>query len=194
MKKIAMGTALVAVLFVSGCAHMINITPPLNTITAEGVAKSDKTVGYYISSEQRALTVTTPGGGGDKVSYHPYAESEPALKQVLSNVYATVVSLSSPNDKAELDSKHVAYVFTPTITTTSHSTSAFTWPPTNFTIALDCKAMGSNGAAVWSNKVTGSGEAVFDDFKHDFSLAAKRASKDAFNQLQKAIVSAPELK
>ena len=122
MKKIAMITALVAVAFATGCAHTINITPPLNTLSGEGVAKVDKTVGYYFSPEQRALTVTTPGGGGDKVNYHPYAESEAPLKHgLLMNVYSTVVALSSPNDKAELDSKHVAYIFTPTISTTSKS-------------------------------------------------------------------------
>ena len=194
MKKIDMITALVAVTFASGCQHMINTTPPLNTISAEGITKVDKTVGYYISAEQRALKVTTPGGGGDKVSYQPYAEEEPALKQVLTNTYTNVVSLAAPNDKAELDSKHVAYVFTPTITTNSHSSSALTWPPTNFTVTLECKATNGSGSAVWSSKVTGTGEAEFADFKHDFSLAAKRASKDAFNQLEKAIVAAPELK
>jgi hypothetical protein len=194
MNKIAIVTALTAMMFASGCAHMINITPPLNTLSAEGVTKSTKTVGYYISPEQRALKVTTPGGGGDKVSYLPYTEAEPALKQILLNAYASAVSLSAPNDTAELQSKNVAYVFIPTITTTSKSTSAFTWPPTNFTITLDCNAADANGAAVWNGKVTGTGEAEFADFKHDFSLAARRASKDAFNQLQKAIVAAPELK
>jgi hypothetical protein len=194
MRRIATFTALIAVFFVSGCQHVINITPPLNTISAEGITKVDKTVGYYISAEQRALSVTTPGGGGDKVSYKPYADSEPALKQMLSNLYTTVVTLSAANDKTELESKKVSYVFLPTITTTSHSTSAFTWPPTNFTLTLDCKAAAGDGTAVWSNKVTGNGEAVFDDFKHDFGLAAKRASKDAFNQLEKAIAAAPALK
>jgi hypothetical protein len=194
MKSFATIAALCAVTVLCGCQHVINITPPLNTISAEGVTKIDKTVGYYISAEHRALSVTTPGGGGDKVSYKPYAESEPALKQVLSNLYTNVVSLSAPNDKAELDSKKVTYVFSPTITTTSKSSSALTWPPTNFTITLDCKATSGDGAASWSNKVTGTGDAVFDDFKHDFSLAARRASKDAFNQLQKSIQAAPELK
>lgn len=194
MKRIAMVTALTAVMFASGCAHMINTTPPLNTLSGDGITKSAKTVGYYISPEQRALKVSTPGGGGDKVSYLPYAEAEPALKHILGNAYASVVSLAAPGDKAELESKNVSYVFMPTITTTSKSSSAFTWPPTHFTITLDCKAADAGGGTVWNGKVTGTGEAVFDDFKHDFSLAARRASKDAFNQLQKAIVAAPELK
>jgi len=194
MRSIITLTALAAVALASGCAHTINITPPLNTIPGDGITKVDKTVGYYISSEQKSLVVSTPGGGGDKVSYRPYADSEPALNQVLSNIYSSVVALAAPNDKAELESKHVAYVFTPAITTTSHSSSALTWPPTNFTVTLDCKATDGSGAAVWNQKVTGSGEAVYDDFKHDFSLAGRRASKDAFNQLQKALVAAPTLK
>lgn len=182
------------VLLASGCAHMINITPPLNTLSGEGLTKIDKAVGYYISAENRALKVTTPGGGGDKVSYFPYVEAEPALNQVLSNLYAKVVRLASPDDQAVLASEHVAFVFTPTITTTSHSTSALTWPPTNFTLTLQCAAVDNAGAAVWSTDVTGNGEAVFADFKHDFSLAARRASKDAFNQLQQKIATAQELR
>ena len=194
MKKITVLTALVAVMFASGCAHMINITPPANTISAEGITKIDKTVGYYISKEQRALLVTSKGGGGDKVTYHPYAELEPTLTQVLSNSYTKVVALAAINDKAELESKQIAYVFAPVITTTSSSSSALTWPPTNFTVTIACTAANGSGANVWNSTVTGSGEAVFADFKHDFSLAARRASKDAFNQLQKGIVAAPALK
>jgi len=194
MKKISVLTALVAVMFASGCAHMINITPPANTISAEGITKIDKTVGYYISKEQRALLVTSKGGGGDKVTFHPYAELEPTLNQVLSNTYTKVVALAAINDKAELESKQIAYVFAPVITTTSSSSSALTWPPTNFTVTIACTAANGSGANVWNSTVTGSGEAVFADFKHDFSLAARRASKDAFNQLQKGIVAAPALK
>jgi len=194
MKKISVITALVAVMFASGCAHMINITPPANTISAEDITKIDKTVGYYISKEQRALLVTSKGGGGDKVTYHPYAELEPALSQVLSNTYTKVVPLAAINDKAELESKQIAYVFAPVITTTSSSSSALTWPPTNFTVTIACTAANGSGANVWNSTITGTGEAVFADFKHDFSLAARRASKDAFNQLQKGIVAAPALK
>jgi hypothetical protein len=31
-----------------------------------------KKAAYYISDEDRAREVTTPGGGGDKVRYFPY--------------------------------------------------------------------------------------------------------------------------
>lgn len=194
MKTLTNFAAIAAMMFLAGCAHTINTTPPLNTISADGIAKSDKVVGLYISKEQRALLVTTPGGGGDKVRYSPYADAEPAFNHMLSNLYAKVVALASLDDKAAWEANKIAYVFTPTITTTSKSSSAFTWPPTNFTVTLDCKATDASGTSVWNSKVTGTGEAVFDEFKHDFGLAARRASKDAFNQLQKEIASTPALK
>ena len=152
MKTLKTCAAIAAMMFLAGCAHTINTTPPLNTISAEGVTKSDKVVGLYISKEQRALLVTTPGGGGDKVRYTPYADAEPAFNQMLSNLYTKVVALTSPNDKAELDSNKIAYVFMPTTTTTSKSSSALTWPPTNFTVTLDCKATDAGGAALWNTK------------------------------------------
>src|SRR5436190_546409 len=88
-------TALMAV----GCAHRIDITPPLNTLQATSAAKINKTVGYYISEADKAKEVTTPGGGGDRVTYQPYKESEPALNQVLSNIYVKVIPIRSLDDK-----------------------------------------------------------------------------------------------
>jgi hypothetical protein len=182
-------------LAVAGCAHMINISPPLNTLEASEIIKSGKTVGYYISAADRARKVTTPGGGGDSVSYTPYADAEPAMQDVLTRIFGVAVAVPDLNDKKFLSDKHVAYVFVPTLSTKSSSSSALTWPPTHFELTIDCKAIDATGAAtVWQTSVTGSGEAVFADFKHDFSLAARRASKAAFVEPQSRISKAPELK
>ena len=181
-------------LIAAGCAHMINLTPPLNTLEAGDIVKMGKTVGYYISPADRAKKVTTPGGGGDKVTYLPYVDAEPALRDVLQRVFGEVVNVPSLDDKQFLADQHVVYVFVPTLSTTSSSSSAFTWPPTNFEIAIDCKAVDANGATVWQTSVTGTGEAVFADFKHDFSLAARRATKAAFLDLQGRINTAPEFR
>jgi hypothetical protein len=178
---------------VVGCAHQINITPPLNTLESGNQAKINKTVGYYISPADRTKEVTTPGGGGDKVSYLPYPESEPALNKVLSNLYTNVVLVPSLEDKSFIASKNIAYIFIPVIETDSSSESAFTWPPTRFTVTLDTRAIGPGGNVVWQKKVSGQGQAEFNDFKHDFSLSARRASKQAFQNLQQAISAAPEL-
>jgi hypothetical protein len=175
----------------AGCAHMINLTPPLNTLEADGITKVGKTAGYYIDPALRSKVVTTPGGGGDKVSYTPYADSEPALRDVLVRVFGDAVPVASLTDKQALADKHVAYVLIPTITTTSSSSSALTWPPTNFTVTIDCKVQTPDGTAVWQGTAKGSGDAVFADFKHDFSLAARRASKAAFLDLQSQLNSAP---
>ena len=186
LRSLALGLALAT----TGCAHMINLTPPLNTLEAEGIAKVGKTAGYYVDPALAAKKVTTPGGGGDKVSYMRYADAEPALRNVLERVFGTAVPLSSPTDKQALSDKHVAYVFVPTITTDSSSSSAFTWPPTHFEVTIDCKAQTPDGATVWQGTAKGQGEAVFADFKHDFSLAGRRAMKAAFLDLQSQLNTA----
>lgn len=181
----------VSFLFIAfGCAHQINITPPLNPLDKEKVVTINKNVGYYISTEDRSKEVVTPGGGGDKVRYFPYKECEPALKKVLSNIFSEVHSLSSLNDKQFVTSNNISYIFEPKIDTDSASSSAFTWPPTSFTVSLDCKAIDINGKVIWQKKTKGLGEAAFSEFKHDHALAAKRAVLNAFKALQVEIITA----
>ena len=82
-------------LLTCACAHSITITPALDALPAPGVGRIEKNVGYYIAPENLAKQVETPGGGGDKVKYFPYKESEPALKKVLSNIFGEVHPLPS---------------------------------------------------------------------------------------------------
>jgi hypothetical protein len=193
MRSIARFAVLGAAFLVVGCAHQINISPPLNTLDVADLRKIDKTVGYYIAPADLTKEVTTPGGGGDKVKYLPYQESEPALKYVLANTFTKVVPVAKLDDQQFLSSNNVAYVFVPTIETDSSSESAFTWPPTKFTVTLDCRALDAAGTTIWQQKVKGQGEASFDEFKQDFSLAARRASREAFRNLQTEISTAKEL-
>ena len=179
--------AVSAFIFAGGCAHQINITPPLNTLDIS-VNKINKNVGYYIAPEDLAKQVTTPGGGGDKVKYFPYKESEPALNKILSNIFAKVHPLPSADDSQFISTNDISYIFIPKIETNSSSRSALTWPPTNFTVSIDCKALNSSGSVIWQKSVNGEGNAEFNEFKHDFSLAAKRAVKNAFLILQKEII------
>jgi len=188
------GGVVVAALLLVGCAHHITITPPLSALTAADTTRIDKAVAYYIAPADRAREVTTPGGGGDKVTYLPYAQSEPALKRVLSNVFTKVMAIPSLDDKRYLADNAIAYVFVPTLSTDSSSDSAFTWPPTRFTVTLDCRAVDASGALVWQQRVTGEGRAEFSEFKHDRGLAGWRAIQDAFQKLQGAISTASELR
>lgn len=192
MRTLSRVAVIAAALVAAGCAHQINITPPLNTLDGTSAKKVDKTVGYYISPADRAKEVTTPGGGGDKVKYLPYQESEPALTKVLSNTFTKVVAIPSLDDKQFIAGNKIAYIFVPTIETDSSSESAFTWPPTKFSVTLDCKAVDASGAMAWQKKIKGEGQATFDEFKHDFSLSARRASKNAFLSLQQEISAAKE--
>lgn len=180
--------AAMALFVLGGCGHSINITPPLNTLSKEGVTKIEKNIGYYIAPENLNKEVTTPGGGGDKVKYFLYKEAEPALKTVLGNIFTKVVSMPAPTDAKFITENNIAYIFTPEFTTDSSSSSPFTWPPTKFSMKIDCKAADGSGTVLWQTVVEGEGQAEFDEFKHDFSLSARRATQKAFTKLQEEII------
>jgi hypothetical protein len=189
MKYVKAAIILLSFLAFSGCGHSINITPPLNTLDIDGVTKIDKNAGYFISETNYELEVTTPGGGGDNVKYFPYKESEPALKKVLSNIFKKVYKMPSETDPQYIKANDITFIFTPEYTTDSSSESLFTWPPTKFTMTIDCKAIDKSSNVIWQTKVTGAGDAEFNEFKHDFSLAARRATKKAFAKLQDEIIN-----
>lgn len=180
--------------FLIGCAHKINLTPPLNTLDLKGVNQIAKNVGYYISPEDKAKEVVTPGGGGDKVKYTPYADLEPALKQALDNVFADVHAVESLDNKVFLDDNGISYVFIPKYTTDSSSSSILFWPPTDFSISMSCAATDAAGNKIWESTIEGSGKAEFSEFKHDLSLSARRAAKDVFVKFEEEIDRTDALK
>jgi hypothetical protein len=177
-----------ALVVMTGCAHQISMAPSAKP-AAESSAKINKAVAYVISPADMALEVKTPGGGGDKVKYQPYKDLDAALYQAFSAVFSDVSKVSSA-----ADAKGVAYVITPTITTTSSSESMLTWPPTQFSVDLVCKVADGSGQAVTTVRAFGKGAATFDEFKSDFSLSARRASKEAVDKLVKSLSESPELR
>lgn len=186
--------AALATLSVLGCAHPLVITPDTSALPPAAGQPVKKNVGYFISAENRARQVTTPGGGGDKVSYFPYAQLEPMVQRVLGNTYDRVFSLASERDQAFISSNGISLVFVPEILTNSSSPSAFTWPPTDFSVYLTCRAYNAEGRLIWQATVDGAGHAEYSEFIGDFSLSAKRASLGAFRKLQDEIGRAPELR
>lgn len=178
----------VSLALLSGCAHNIQLNPDLNKLReVESKTTIDKNVAYYISAEDREKSVTTPGGGGDKVTYKPYPDSEAALNTVLSKIFSRVYSLASIDDESYINEKNVSFIFIPKIETNSASSSLFTWPPTEFTINLSCKALDAQGNIVWEKNLQSEGSAEYGEFKSDFSLAARRASESIFTQLLEEI-------
>lgn len=183
--KIIVGLSLI--LFI-GCARQMNMTPPLSSLSTDGIGKIEKNVGYYISSDDLSREVITPGGGGDKLSYYSYRDCAPVMRKILSNIFNQVHRLESSGDRQFISANNISYVFIPRIETQSSSESAFTWPPTRFSVFLKCKATDSSGYAIWEKEVKGEGEATYDEFKHDPPLAAKRAVINAFSKLQTEII------
>lgn len=182
--------AICTVALLSGCAHSIRITPDADKLPkSDGITRSPKSVGYFISEEERNRRVISGGGGGDKVEYAPYKELEAGLYRVLNNVFENVHPLKSVDDKAFVTDKGITLVLRPTISTNSSSSSLITWPPTDFEVVIEIKAMDASGKVVWAETVSGKGNAEFSEFKSDFSLAAKRASQAVLAQLQTRLLA-----
>lgn len=180
----------------SGCAHDITISPDLNKIAASSSqAPIGKPVGYYISAQDKALRVITPAGGGDKVEYAPYADFEAGLAKVLSNVFGSAQPVKDAKDQADLQSKNIAWVFTPTLTTNSSSRNSFFWPPTDFTVTLNCTAANSSQQQVWQTNISSSNDVIaVNDTLHDHGLAGKKAMEKALSQLQDQLLSAEQFR
>lgn len=178
----------------TGCAHQIQLTPNLDDLRGTTVDnKIEKNVGYYISAVDKATEVISPGGGGDDVKYYPYKDTEAALNTLLSKVFSRVYSVPSLDDSAFVEEKGISYIFTSSIKTDSSSSSAFTWPPTDFTFELTCTATDVGGKEVWVKTVSAAGNAEYDEFKSDFSLSARRASEEAYEQMLAELIKAETL-
>jgi hypothetical protein len=175
-------------LLTCACAHPITITPVVGALPAPDGGRIEKNVGYYIAPENLAKQVETPGGGGDKVKYFPYKESEPALKQVLSNIFGEVYSLPSPYPTETIASKNIAYIFIPTIITDSSSRSPWIWPPSDFTVSLDCRATDATGKVIWETGLKAEAHLPLPEVYRDHSRAGQEAIKEAFLELQNRIV------
>lgn len=190
LARLGMAAAVVALL--AACAHPISLEP---TKVPERIESQlvKKKVGYVITDADRAKEVTTPGGGGDKVTYLPYRDMEKALRSALRAVYDDVTAVKSASDAAALREAGVAYVFTPVINTTSSSPSALTWPPTEFAAEVVCTVTDAAGAVVARVRATGHGAAEFEEFKSDFSLSARRAVADVAEKLAAEIRKDPRL-
>lgn len=189
--RIAAGAALIALL--SACAHPISVAPQKTPERIE-TQLIQKKVAYAMTDAERGKEVTTPGGGGDKVSYYPYRDLEKAIRDALRSVYQDVVVVRSAKDAAAVRESGAALVFTPEIKTSSSSPSPFTWPPTKFSSEIVCTVTDAGGQEVTKMSATGNGAAEFDEFKSNFSLASQRAGTDAAARLADAIRSDAKLR
>jgi hypothetical protein len=195
MPYIKLCAIIIVAAFVSGCAHPITINPDFSKMERDATQQPiNKSVGYFIAPAVRDLPVETPGGGGDKVSYLPYRDLEPAIYKMLSNVFASVTRLAAATGDPAVQKNNLVLIVTPKITTTSSSSSALTWPPTTFGVELSLDVADATGKPVMNYKSLGEGKAEFSEFKADYALSARRASQDALLKMQRTLLSAPELR
>lgn len=171
------------IIFFNGCTHKIDITPNQDNITNLDykIDKKNYNVAYYI--ENINLTTVSEGGGGDKISYLPYNETEAAFRKVLVKHFKKVFLIDNINNKEFISNNDIKLIFNYKINTFSSSDSAFTWPPTKFVVILDCKAIDKDEKIKWQKTLTDEAYASFDEFKNDFGLAGKRATENVFKKL-----------
>ncbi|NKI94548.1 hypothetical protein [Rhizobacter sp. SG703] len=194
IQQILLALALGVSALFTGCAHPITVGPvDASQIKASGTSRIGKSVGYFVAPEDAQREVTTGGGGGDKVSYKPYADLDPGLYRALSEVFANVTKMKSANEAA-VPGSPLRLVILPKIFTNSSSSSALTWPPTDFSIELVCKVTDPAGAVVTEVKGIGKGHAEYDEFKNNHSLSANRATQEALVNLVKALEADPALR
>jgi hypothetical protein len=179
----------------AGCAHTMTIAPEIEKLAPSADAdRIPKNVGLYLSSEQRGKEVTTPGGGGDKVSYRPYADMETGIYKMLGNVYQNVTLLHSPDDSGAIAKNSLVYIVEPEVTTESSSSGVLTWMATDFTVGLTCKINDASGHSIAVITASGSGHADFSELKRNFSLAGQRASLDALLKEQALLLQSSALR
>ena len=92
--------------------------------------------------------------------------------------------------RAELiAARNIAYIFVPTITTDSSSRSGWIWPPSDFTVSLDCRATDGAGKVIWETSLKAEAHLPLPEVYRDHSRAGKEAIKEAFLELQNRIVT-----
>ena len=195
MNALRLTLILLVIAGTGGCAHPMIIKPEMQALAATpNGERIEKNVGMYISAANRQKEVTTPGGGGDKVTYRPYADLETGLYKVLTDVFQNVEVLNAPPNSEAIQSKSLAYIFEPEVTTTSSSSGVLTWMATDFSVQLTCKITDAQGQSVSTVSSTGSGHADFSELKSNFSLAGQRASQDALVKLRTSLAQSADLK
>lgn len=184
-----------AVLSIAGCSHPMVISPSLANIKANpDTQKIRKNVGYYIAPELRAMEANTAASSGDRVIYKPYQDIETGLYMVLGQVFTDVTRLSSLTDKSAIAKAKIDYIIVPEIVTESSATNAMVWMPGRFKVDLTLTIRDTAGKPVASVNAKGEGKATISETTTNLSAAGVRASEDALNRMQQALLNTPQLR
>ena len=190
MRAVARLAAVAAIVLLAACSHPVKITPPTLALVSDPAVRVDRAVGYLITDQQRAMQVTTGGGGGDKISYTPYRDLESGLYQTLASVFSSVYVVPGAGADTFFADKHLGFVFMPEIATDSSSSNILLWNPTDFSVRLHVVANDASGKAVWTRDFTGKAHSAAGGSLVE-NVAAQQAAADVFGQLQKALIEEP---
>ena len=186
MIKVALSICILV--FFTGCVHDISIAPELSKVKKIRPVTINRSVAYYIPDALYKLSVETPGGNNDTLRYSPYAETEPALKKVLNNVFTKVYKISSLDD-VRITEKKIKFIFIPNIETMSLSNSNVDWEPTRFNMILKVQVIRANNTELFTTYAEGKGIANFGRYQDNPTYAVEIASRSAYLQFQDEIIT-----
>lgn len=170
----------------TGCAHLISVNPDVTNkelwLTSHSLIQ--KNVGYYIDNETLNKEIVTAGGGGDSVRYYPYRDMDNAFSKMIASVFEKIFKLENSDNDNVIRRNNINYIIKPTLVTNSSSPSLFTWPATNFIVDLNCEIRDVSGKLIDILTVVGNGQAAASEVNSDYSIAGKRAMKDALLKMQ----------
>jgi hypothetical protein len=177
----------------AGCATRIDIAPAPKAISDRTVTRINKVVGYYIPPAELDRKVSALVGDGLLIRYQPYKDLEPGVQRMLSTLFTKVVALRSINDRVAVNQDGLAYIFVPTIdTTTSTEPKTMTkgGRDAKFDVAIDLRALNPDGSTVWQTRKVGRGGAEYynpGELEDAFARAGRDAGQRALVQLQQEI-------
>jgi uncharacterized lipoprotein len=172
----------------AGCASSnLVVTPDTAKLerTADSPPKIMATVGYFIPNQYRNAVVRSANGSA---SYYPYRDVEAAYRQMLSNVFARVVRVTSPDDFEAMAAAGIQYIIVPEMVTSSSASATLIVPASTFAVELTSNIRCPAGTLIANPQVVGqSSTDVYESFI-DGGAAGRRAMGDALLKMQAALL------
>lgn len=180
-------------LLLVACAHPVSVQPDIRALTEAAGPRLPIALALHVAPEDSEREVTTAGGGGDSIRYFLYRDLEGAMVLALSRVFEKVVVVRRMLAGDELARDGFQLAVQPRFISASGSNSAFTWPPTFFSLSVTAAFIDAGGRTVSLIQESGSGKAEFAEFRTATGLAGQRAAADLLNRLAERLRKDPSL-
>lgn len=171
-------------IFLTSCAAVVPMDPPLDSFNEGNKNKVDTTVGYFISEENLQKRVKRPGGQQNPdIIFYPYKAMDTPIHDVLSKTFSQVFKIPSLTDKQFIQQNKINYILVPEIEIGTSGLKGMFGPATlAAAIMIECEIMDGEGHEIRRFKVLGEGKDRGSNLKTN--KAAKLAAQEVLTKLQ----------